>query len=78
MIRTSDGKLILGNVEYVNCQRPVQDINADIKILNKYGYLVTGQEDWDLIFEHPDKGNSQEIMKKHKEHLSRTTGIKNK
>jgi hypothetical protein len=53
MFYNNKGELVLSDREFVNCQRPVNDVNKEIKILEEKGYLYTGQCDWDLIYELP-------------------------
>lgn len=69
IVYNNKNELILGLIEYVNCQRPADEINKDVKILEDNGYIVTGQWEWDLIFEHPDKGSKKAMLERHKEHM---------
>jgi len=70
MFYDTQGKLRLSDREFVNLQRPMEEIEEDIKLLESHGYLATGQFYYDIMYENPNMGNKENILRKHEKHKS--------
>lgn len=62
-------------VVFLDCARDCFEAKKEQEQLIEDGYLLTGQIDWDMIYEHPDLGNREDIIKRHNEYMSYLAGV---
>ena len=54
---------------HVDFNQPIDDALAECNELEQSGYLVVDQFDYTLVYEHPDLGNREDILKRHNQHI---------
>ena len=57
-------------IEFLDCTQDCLKVNKKRDELIKEGYLLTGQSNWAMVYENPDFGNREDILKRHNRYMS--------
>lgn len=60
----------MNKIIFVDCAVPSDEAIKNQNKAIQEGYLLTGQYDWEMVYEHPDYGDREDIMKRHREYMS--------
>lgn len=56
-------------VELVDCDVPVEWSKVQCEKLEAMGYVATKTVDWNIVYEHPDLGDREDILRRHNEYV---------